>query len=92
MFETKFSSLNQNFNTKFQSDGESFSTDFGSFVDNGQNFPYYKGNYVVTPNRGDQELQTANQILKENITVIAIPFSQVSNMAGGLTFHIAKEN
>jgi hypothetical protein len=91
MFETKFSSLNQNFNTKFQSDGESFSTEFGSFVDNGQNFPCYKGEYMVTPNREKQELQTANSILKENIIVVAIPYSEVSNLAGGKTFNIAKE-
>ena len=90
MFETKFSITDNNFFTEFSITDEKFSTEFGSFISSGQNFPYYKGEYTLTPSRKTQELQTANYILKDNITVVAIPYSQVSNTVGGTTFYIAK--
>lgn len=51
----------------------------------------YKGDYSVTPKRAVQVLETANKVLSDNVTVLAIPFSEVSNLGGGTTFFIAKE-
>lgn len=50
----------------------------------------YDGAYTVTPSRKAQVLQTANKVLADNVTVLAISFSVTSNTAGGETFYIAK--
>lgn len=52
----------------------------------------YDGEYVVTPTRSQQTLETANKTLTSDITVQAIPYSEVGNLGGGYTFYIAKEN
>ena len=52
----------------------------------------YVGEYTVTPSRQIKVLETANKVLSENITVLAIPYSEASNNSGGTTFYIAKEN
>lgn len=52
----------------------------------------YKGEYDLIPSRKTQILQTANKTLTKDITVLSIPYSKVSNTAGGTTFYIAKEN
>lgn len=51
----------------------------------------YVGEYTITPSRETKILETANKILTENVTVVAIPYSEVSNLSGGKTFYIAKE-
>lgn len=51
----------------------------------------YTGSYEVTPSRTAQTLETANKVLTDDVTVFAIPFSEVSNPVGGTTFYIAKE-
>ena len=52
----------------------------------------YIGEYTVIPSRQEQVLETANKVLSKNVTVTAIPYSEVSNLGGGTTFYIAKEN
>lgn len=52
----------------------------------------YKGEYTVTPGREAKVLETANKVLNDNVTVFAIPYDEVSNLGGGTTFYIAKEN
>lgn len=52
----------------------------------------YKGEYTVTPSRETKVLQTANKVLSDNVTIVAIPYAEVSNLSGGITFYIAKEN
>lgn len=51
----------------------------------------YDGEYEVVPSRQNQVLETENKLLKENITVIEIPYAEVSNLGGGTTFYIARE-
>lgn len=52
----------------------------------------YEGEYTVTPSRTAKVLQTANKVLSDNVTIVAIPYGEVSNLSGGTTFYIAKEN
>lgn len=92
IFETKFSYTSEKFDTWFEAVNKSFSTEFGNFVNIGQGFPKYVGEYTVTPSREIKVLETANKVLTENVTIVAIPYSQVSNVSGGKTYHIAKEN
>ena len=51
----------------------------------------YVGEYVVTPSRKTQIIETQNKLLKENITIVEIPYAEVSNLGGGNTFYIARE-
>ena len=54
-------------------------------------YPFYKGEYEVVPKRQEQVLDTDNKILTKDITVVEIPYSEVSNLGGGSTFYIARE-
>ena len=51
----------------------------------------YTGKYTVTPSRNTQVLETQNKLLKENITIVEIPYAEVNNTSGGNTFYIARE-
>lgn len=52
---------------------------------------HYEGDYEVVPARYDQVLDTSNKILKKDVTIVEIPYSEVSNLSGGTTFYIARE-
>lgn len=52
---------------------------------------YYDGNYDISPRVGSQTIPTADKILREDITIDPIPYSEVPNEAGGLTVNIAYE-
>lgn len=42
----------------------------------------YKGSYSVTPKVYEQYLDTTNKIMKDDVTVEAIPYYETSNMKG----------
>lgn len=49
-------------------------------------FPDYEGPINVTPTAGTaQTLQTANRLVKSNITVEEIPYYETTNLSGGYT-------
>lgn len=50
----------------------------------------YAGTYSVTPKANQsQVLSTANKLLKNNVTVAKIPYSETDNLANGVTANIA---
>ncbi len=49
----------------------------------------YTGAYEVTPTVEGEVLPTAQKLMKEDLTIKAIPVYSVSNTAGGNTFYIA---
>lgn len=51
----------------------------------------YDGPYEVTPKVSAQTLQTAQKFMREDVSVRAIPYFDVSNPAGGNTIYIANE-
>ncbi len=51
----------------------------------------YEGPYDVTPKVTAQTLQTAQKLMREDVSVRAIPYFDVSNPAGGNTIYIANE-
>lgn len=51
----------------------------------------YEGPYDVTPKVEAQTLQTAQKFMREDVSVRAIPYFDVSNPAGGNTIYIANE-
>ena len=51
----------------------------------------YEGPYDVTPKVTAQILPTAKKLMREDVSVRAIPYFDVSNPAGGNTIYIANE-
>ena len=51
----------------------------------------YEGPYDVTPKVTAQTLPTAKKLMRDDVSVRAIPYFDVSNPAGGKTNYIAKE-
>lgn len=50
--------------------------------------PVYPGPYEVTPHSYEQILETAEQLMTENVTVHEIPYWETSNLSDGLTAYI----
>lgn len=51
----------------------------------------YEGEHVVVPKMYEQTLETKNKFVREDITVLQIPYFETSNEAGGTTVYIAME-
>lgn len=50
--------------------------------------PKYPGPYEVTPHSYEQILETAQQMMLDNVTVHEIPYWETSNLSDGLTAYI----
>lgn len=48
-------------------------------------YPEYKGSTEVTPQVIGQTLPTRNTLMKNDITIAAIPYYETSNLKGGYT-------
>lgn len=48
----------------------------------------YKGAYIITPNFDEQKLETKGLIMRNDVTIHAIPVESVSNSSGGKTIII----
>ena len=62
------------------------SNSISGFVAKPVGYVDYTGEYEITPKTTAQTLPTADKRLTEDITVLEIPFYEVSNAAGGNTF------
>lgn len=45
----------------------------------------YEGEYIITPSGEIQVLETNQKKMQDDVTVLAIPYDEVSNIAGGKT-------
>lgn len=63
--------------------------DFDIIEGSGGKLPTYDGEYEVTPKISEQELETRNKSMTDNVKVLSIPFSEVINPEGGTTVNIA---
>ena len=50
--------------------------------------PYYDGSYVVTPKLSEQNLNTKQKSMSDNLKVKKISFVETSNLQGGYTLTI----
>lgn len=57
----------------------------------GGDAPEYLGPYEVTPRLSEQVLQTANKLMRNDVTVEGIPSYRTSNLGGGYTVIIAQD-
>lgn len=51
----------------------------------------YEGAYTITPSVRETVLPTARRLMREDLTVRAIPFIDVTNPSGGSTIYIGEE-
>ena len=51
----------------------------------------YEGDYIVTPKVSAQILETKQKVMTDDLTIMEIPFFNVSNTSGGSTVYIGKE-
>lgn len=96
-----------NFIVKFNENARSFNINFDDFSDGSsslkvgftdvvvvvdqESMPKYEGDYVVAPSISEQVLETASKMMTDNLTITEIPYSEVSNLSGGLTAKIGNE-
>ena len=60
----------------------------GSNNNTGSNAEKYTGSYTVKPLVSEQTLATKDKVMTDDITVLKIPYSEVSNNEGGCTVTI----
>ena len=51
----------------------------------------YQGEYIATPKTTQQTLPTMGKVMADNVTILEIPYFDVSNPSGGKTIYIANE-
>lgn len=48
-------------------------------------YPFFKGEYVITPAVNEQKIKTSKKVLIDDVTVLPIPYVEVQNFANGKT-------
>lgn len=67
--------------------------DVGEEIGGGGRLPDYEGEYVVTPDLYDKQvLSTKNKSLSDDVTVLKVPYEEVTNLGGGYTAVIGYED
>lgn len=81
------------FNVTFSEQPSSFKVGFGDIlVVPADDLPVYEGQYEVIPSTTkNQTLPTAKKMMEYDVTVIKIPYAEVSNLTGGMTVTIGNE-
>lgn len=89
-FSVQFKESTSNFNLQFTKSISDFKVEFGAItvVPKGET---YSGPYDITPTIDLQTLATGQKFLKYDMTVKAIPYYDVGNLAGGSTVYIGNE-
>lgn len=85
----QFEERNEQFKLRLNEEREQFTAEFESlYLANAVPVDDYDGSYRITPKVQAQRLDTEGKHMKEDLLVLAIPYSEVSNTAGGNTVHI----
>jgi hypothetical protein len=88
-----FEETDQQFTAEFHEVDSAFPADFGEMqVVTDYTGALYEGDYVVTPQAEGQVLKTAQKLMRDDVTIEAIPFFEVSNNSGGTTVYIGTLN
>lgn len=89
-FHIKFHEQN-NFSIRLRHSTE-LTASFGEVQIVSDKYPEYEGPYEVTPKIQEQVLETRNTSMLDDVTVLEIPYEEVTNLGGGLTAVIGFEN
>ena len=90
-FDVRFNLSSKQIPVHFEETNQSFDTIFDEvkIVKVKEEAEFYEGDYEVTPTVEGFELATAQKMMKDDFTVKAIPYAEVTNTANGLTVTIA---
>lgn len=72
------------FDVEFDENSECFCIDFGELTEISPH-EYYDGEYIVTPTDFIQMLETEEKAMRDDVTVLAVPYTEVDNPYGGIT-------
>lgn len=75
----------QSYSLKIAESESRIDVDVGEVYVRTEDVEYYSGDYKVTPTIENQILKTKDKLMVNDFTVNAIPYSEVSNLAGGKT-------
>ena len=75
----------------FSIQNDSMNLDFDMSIGTNRFLPYYRGETEITPKKEEQVLETKNKSMTSDVVVYAIPYAEVSNIAGGTTATIGIE-
>lgn len=78
------------FNVRFQQDRQSFGADFGEIqhLTEYVGGDPYDGEYAITPKVEAQTLPTKEKVMLDDVTIMAIPYAEVTNNSNGKTVTI----
>lgn len=63
----------------------------GSATISRETVPEYEGNYQVIPSQQEQILPTKQRKLLDDVSILAIPYFETSNVEGGNTVYIGTD-
>ena len=89
-FDVKFCESRTSFGVGFVDNCE-FEVEFSYGSVNIHTVEAYEGDYTIVPRVDEQSIPTAEKYMKNDLTVSAIPFFNVSNTSGGSTVYIGNE-
>ena len=82
-FDVKFED-DSDFEVIFDDKCDCFCIDFGEFIEI-SDYEFYDGEYIVTPTDFIQMLDTDDKVMRDDVTVLAVPYTEVDNPYGGVT-------
>ena len=86
--DAKFQELERQISVGFDELDHQVAADFGEFTEM-TDISAYEGPFEVTPQAAEEvTIKTAQKFVGADITVLKIPYSEVSNNSGGLTANI----
>lgn len=78
------------FSIEFEAEAE-LAGEFDKFTEvSAQEYPYYDGEYEVTPSVDEQILETKDTVMLDDLTIKSVPYYETSNISG-TTVYIASE-
>lgn len=85
-----FQELSVKMDVQLTQDNMCMEMDFGEVYEiaDSEGIPMYEGSYEVTPKVEGQIFPTAQKLMAQNMTVLAIPYAEVSNTSNGTTVTI----
>lgn len=72
------------FEVIFEDKCDCFNIDFGEFIEISYD-EFYDGEYIVIPTNFIQMLETDKKIMRDDVIVLAVPYTEVDNTYGGVT-------
>lgn len=87
-FPAAFEEQSKTFTIALEEQCKSFETEFSSVQIIGGGGDPYEGEYDITPKKNKQTMATRGKVMSDDVTILAIPYAEVTNATGGQTVTI----